>query len=723
MRILQLLGCSLGLFFLFWACFGTQFRDAKGFLEGSFCVPLSVGIALVVLVCAMNTSLNRFAFWFALALVGQATALQIIEAGRLLHYQHYRPFASERIPLLLTCLSLQLAFVVGGFRARWPEMRQWIGRNFKFWKVLGISSLFVLFSAAPSRDSSAFVLELLFAAFVQTVNLGTIILAAWALPEKVLNLLRMRFEKFLGPSRDEPKEGTRIHRFAYAAALWVTVLAATLNFFSYDHHPHVEDEVIYLYQARYFANGMLTTPAPAIPEAFNVYMIPYRESRWYSPFPPGWPAVLAIGVLFGVPWLVNPVLGGLNILLSYLIIRQLYSLRVARLAVLLLCFSPWYIFMSMNYMAHTSTLTCFLAAVLAVSWARKTSRIMWAVVGGCAVGMTSLIRPLDGLATALLLGIWVLGLGAQRLKISSIIAFALGTIMVGSLTLFYNYLLMDDPFVFPLTAYYEEYFGPNVNALGFGSDRGLGWPIDAFPGHSPFEALINLSINTFLVNIELFGWSTGSLIVILVLLFSGKMKRKDHLLLAVLLVTIGLYSLYWFNGGPDFGARYWYLTVIPLVVLTVRGIHHLERSLKFGSASLSDSSPRVTAAVLSLCLTSFLTFFVWRATDKYHLYLGMRSDIRLLAQEYDFGKSLVLIQGESYPDYLSAWTYNTFNFRDDNPLYGWDRSSEIRARLLAAYSDRPVWFVNGPALTGGSYQVVRGPVTPYKRLNTSLLDQ
>ena len=50
--------------------------------------------------------------------------------------------------------------------------------------------------------------------------------------------------------------------------------------------------------------------------------------------------------------------------------------------------------------------------------------------------------------------------------------------------------------------------------------------------------------------------------------------------------------------------------MIPLIVLTVKGIQHLARNLKFGSASLSDSGPRVIAAVLSLCLVSFVTFFL-----------------------------------------------------------------------------------------------------------------
>jgi hypothetical protein len=35
--------------------------------------------------------------------------------------------------------------------------------------------------------------------------------------------------------------------------------------------------------------------------------------RWCSLCPPGWPAILAVGVLLGAPWLVDPLLLGLSI--------------------------------------------------------------------------------------------------------------------------------------------------------------------------------------------------------------------------------------------------------------------------------------------------------------------------------------------------------------------------------------------------------------------------
>ena len=130
---------------------------------------------------------------------------------------------------------------------------------------------------------------------------------------------------------------------------------------------------------------MLTMPTPPVPEAFDVDLMHYEEDRWYSPVPPGWPAMLALGVLLGAPWLVNPVLAGLNVIAIYLLLGELYDRRTARMAVLLLCTSPWYVFMAINFMTHTFTLTCALAAAVAVARARRTGKARW----GCGGGLRS----------------------------------------------------------------------------------------------------------------------------------------------------------------------------------------------------------------------------------------------------------------------------------------------------------------------------------------------
>jgi len=715
--ILNFLKISLfifGISFFVWAFSDSQFRDVEGFPKGEFCLPISIGIALILLGCGVAGRFRKSTFWFVLALIGQAVTLQLIEAGPYVRYQHYKPFNRLLIqthPFLLIYLAAQTALVVAGLKNRWPTIRGWIGCNFKFWQLLGIGVVFFISSATVSQEISRYALELIFATFVQAVNLGNIILMVWALPEEVLISWRQRFGRFFSqPEKERTRKIAYVDRFAMLAAGWVTVFSSVLCLLSYQCCPHIPDEVMYLYQARYLANGSLTVPAPAVPKAFSFYMIPFESHRWYSIFPPGWPLVLALGVLLGVPWLVNPVLAGLNILLCYIFIREIADHSKARVAVFLLCVSPWYIFMAMNFMSHTFTLTCALIAALGIARARRTGKAIWGWLGGVATGMVSLIRPLDGVIVAGLLGLWAIGVGGRRLKFSPIIAFVLGAALMGGLVLPYNKHITGNPTVSPLTAYYEKYFGHKSNALGFGPERGLGWAIDPFPGHRPLDALVNANLNIFSINIELFGWSTGSLLLIALLLFSKNKRKGDYLMFIIIFVIAATFSLYWFSGGPDFGARYWYLMIIPLIGLTVRGIQMLQEKFEIGASGSPLNSTRVTVAILSLSLISVFNFFPWRAIDKYHHYRSMRPDIRELAKKYDFGKSLVLIRG-NYSDYQSAWSYNPVNFKANAPIYAWDRNRDIRDRLLDAYPDRPIWVINGSSVTNAEFRVLEGPLS------------
>src|SRR5574342_596852 len=81
LRVFQVLAWIFGICFVAWAFTDAGFRNAEGFLWGTFCLPFSSGIALIILGWAVARRFKQFAIWFALALVGQAVALQMIEAG------------------------------------------------------------------------------------------------------------------------------------------------------------------------------------------------------------------------------------------------------------------------------------------------------------------------------------------------------------------------------------------------------------------------------------------------------------------------------------------------------------------------------------------------------------------------------------------------------------------------------------------------------------------
>jgi hypothetical protein len=182
-------------------------------------------------------------------------------------------------------------------------------------------------------------------------------------------------------------------------------------------------------------------------------------------------------------------------------------------------------------------------------------------------------------------------------------------------------------------------------------------------------------------------------------------------MLAVIAAVFSAYFFYYFSGGPDFGARYWFFMLVPCLALTVRGVQFLERMLP--DAAIYGST-RAIAAVLSLSLIALCNFFPWRAIDKYFHYRGMRPDIRILAKEYGFAKSLVLIRGNRDTDYASAATYNPVDLYADAPVYAWDRNAEVRSQLLRAYPERRVWIVNGPSITHSGFRVLQGPLTAYE---------
>jgi 4-amino-4-deoxy-L-arabinose transferase-like glycosyltransferase len=633
------------------------------------------------------------------------------------HYQHYR-VTSESLgragPLVLAALIAQTLVVVIALARLWPAVRVWVARHLRWWQLAGIALVFGLGSAALSRDLRVYATELAFATFLQTLNLGTIILAVAALPTGALAWLERSVTSVLGHfGAGADGEPGGLDRFALAAAAWVALVAAALSALAYGRHPHVPDEVGYILHARYFAQGMIALPAPPVPAAFDVDLMTFEPERWYSPVPPGWPAVLAVGARLGAAWLVNPVLAGLNVLLTYLVVRELYPRRTARAAVLLLCVSPWYLFMGMNFMTHMLALACALAAALSVARSRRDGRLGRLLLGGLAIGVVSLIRPLEGLAVAGLLGLWALGIRGRPVRIAPAFALALGATLTGALTLPYNRALTGEARTFPIMAYFDRYYGAGSNDLGFGPIRGVGWTgLDPFPGHGLRDVLVNANLNAFSVNVELLGWSTGSLILIALVVFSRGLRRPDSLMLVAIAGVVAIHSFYYFSGGPDFGARYWWLIIVPCVVLTVRGMEVLAAwLLPRDVRSAEHPGRRAVAAVGALGLMAVINYVPWRAVDKYHHYRNMRPELRALARTNDFGRGIVLVRGRRHPDYASAAVYNPLDLRANAPIYVWDRSPEVRARVLEAYPDRPVWLVDGPSVTGRGFRVVAGPLS------------
>jgi hypothetical protein len=674
--------------------------------------------AFVLALSARRTRWAACAGWFSLVLIGQAATLQLLDVGPRVKLQLFHEWGvilgSYRVYFLV-------AVVAQGIAVAWKAARLWA------------QAKVILAGIVTRRQAILFLLLLAFASstvvpeFPQAFIVGGLARAllrltwqsALGLLTAISGMLSLLFATLAIPgdaweSLQERWQQVGPRTLVWACAAWVVLISSLFAWFVFDRMPHIPDEVSYLYQAKYLAAGQLYLPPPPVPDAFFDQFFMIGEGRWYSSFPAGWPAALAAGYWVGAPWLINALLGGIAILLAHALLTRLYSATIAGGVALLLAVSPWMLFMSGSFMAHPVTLVLALLCLVGTERAKNAGSIVWGAVAGLSAGGLLHTRPLDAVIVAGVAGLWWVATGWKRIRPAALTAAVLGGATMTVLFLAYNQVLTGDPLLMPLTKHLDQIHPPGSNRLGFGSDIGnWGWTgLDPLPGHGPIDVLINTNLNLYMSNFELFGWTCGSLLFFFLLLTFWR-PREDGLMWGLVLAVVGIMNLYWFSGGPDLGARYWYVLILPFAALTLRGAQALASRLEENGASPATAA-RVWGFLILAGLASSLTVIPWRGLDKYPNYRGIRSDIRALESRHHFGRSLVLIRGQYWPDYAAAFIFNppTLATEADGPIYALDLGPETRAKLVQYYADRPVWIVAGPTETGGSFRIVEGPIHP-----------
>lgn len=366
-------------------------------------------------------------------------------------------------------------------------------------------------------------------------------------------------------------------RLLLALGLVAAGLAAMLALGPLQGVAHVSDEVAYTLQARLFAAGQRVGP-PADEPSMMLYPFWQATPESYAVFPPGWPALLALGERLGAPWLVNAALAGLLPALSFLLARAWGRPEdEARLAALAAALSPGVVLLAGSRMAHTSVLVSLLLALVVVERRRDRARA-WSL-GGLGLAYVVLARPFD----AALLGVPLWALGALRLRgqpdrLPRLAAWTLPAALAAALLLLDNHARTGDPFTFPVGPWFDAWVadmgrGPGCNGLGFGADRGC-HPTYGSWGHSPAKALRIAAETGVLLDRFLLGLPGG-----LALAALGAWRLRRGLpWVAAALVVLG-YGLYW-SPGNVFGARFWHPLYAVLPVLVAAGLGALPASVR-----------------------------------------------------------------------------------------------------------------------------------------------
>lgn len=510
-------------------------------------------------------------------------------------------------------------------------------------------------------------------------------------------------------SGDEMRKLDRALPIFLAAALFL--LSALVSLAALEAVPHLDD-ILYLFHARYLADGALALPMPPSTDAFDHYLMDSYQDRWFVTTFPGWPLALALGVKIGAPWIINPLLAAISVLLLHSVTRTMTDRGTANLAALLMAVSPWYISMAATQLIHTFTYALILAAWVLLLKARARPSVVLPFLAGALMGWLVMTRPLEGFFMGALTGLWVLTFLKDKRQWQTVLAYGLGCVVIGGLIFPYNTYLTGDPFQTPLNTYYDRFWGPGSNALGFGPDRGApGWGnVDVFTGHSPLEALINGQQNLYELNFSLLGWGAASLAFALVFVFWGRWTKFTAAMAVIIGATFGLYALFWFYGGYFAGPRYWFMMIVPLLILTACGIGTATRRL---SRLYPDGlvPQRIGAGVAFLCLCSVLVFESWLGFNRYPGINGYHDEYQVLARQERYRNSLMFISSEVKKEFGSAFWLNDFSATADSPLFAIDLGPESNRNVAAAYPERQIYFLGGRSPTRDRVIVLRGPMS------------
>jgi len=224
--------------------------------------------------------------------------------------------------------------------------------------------------------------------------------------------------------------------------------AAAGHFLIFQNIPHINDEAAYMFQARLFASGRLYVSSPCAREFFDFpHMI--NNGRWLSQYPPGYPLLLSLGVAAGAPWLVNPILAALSILILYLLGRRLFDRATGILASILGAVSIWVLLMSASYMAHPAAL-CFTAlSFLFLLRSSEAPTFGRGLAAGAILGFTALIKPYSAFFLFLPLLIWYLIRSLRRRDAwINLVGLASGLAFFGAVFLLYNWGTTGRPLEF-----------------------------------------------------------------------------------------------------------------------------------------------------------------------------------------------------------------------------------------------------------------------------------
>ena len=417
---------------------------------------------------------------------------------------------------------------------------------------------------------------------------------------------------------------TRIPAVILLFALFVFVITNLISYVFFRHIPHIHDEIAYLFQSKIFLQGRLYVPSPCGGNAFDFpHMI--NNGKWYSQYPPGYPLLLLIGLMAGMPWIVNPLLAALAVIVLYYLGREIYGEKEGRLAAFLGAISIWFLLTSSTMLSHTGSMFFFAVFLLYLYRSLDRPSLGCGLTAGLALGVAFLIRPFNVAVISIpfLVFYGLRSLPDLRRRLPNMAGLAAVFFMALTFLLAYNTLTNGHP----LSMGYVVSHG-GEHGLGFGRQGYLGIP------HTPERGILLIGENLGAINKYLFGWPFTSLLFMVPFFLPLKEEKRFReadglMVLGFLALMLGLF-FYW--GTVIFIGPRMYFEAFPLLILmTARGMAKSPTFL----LKLFPSLPRAAAKTsLSIAIGLLTVFGLVHTFPRWVNPPGTRSFTRVLTRDF-----------------------------------------------------------------------------------------
>ena len=362
--------------------------------------------------------------------------------------------------------------------------------------------------------------------------------------------------------------------------------------------PHLSknnDEGVYLFQAELFRSGHLTLPAAEVGGGLRPWMSGIIDDRTVLVFPPGWPAVLALGT-FLLPFkVVGALAATFAVLAIYALTHELLRSRLAAVvAGTFALLSPLLLVLGGTVLSYPFALGLGAVLFTAVARAVRTDRPRLLVVAGISSGMLFATRPLDAVVVTAIAGVFLLIAWRRRLVhlVRALPWATAGAVPFILAVLATNAVTTGSPVRFPLHA------NGGDNRMGFGP-RTISEGARVFDVTPAFMERVTLRLLG-----EVPHWTLAGLAVVPLVAWGAVVlwRRRPAALLPMVLLGVAFpaaYFFYWgthfvFVGRRDYGPFYYLPMLVPLAV-----------GVGGGLAALARRS-RIAAAVVALGLVATL---------------------------------------------------------------------------------------------------------------------